>query len=81
MQNGAYSGPTKRGDRRGPVGDSRISDAAKDIDAGRCDLRVPRTTVRHASSLLNRAKTRDEVIAAARSSTRRCRPGGNSPDR
>jgi hypothetical protein len=30
MQNGAYSGPTKRGDSRGPVGDSRISDAAKD---------------------------------------------------
>lgn len=32
-QNGAYYGPTKRGDTRGPVGDSRISDAAKDADA------------------------------------------------
>jgi NAD(P)-dependent dehydrogenase (short-subunit alcohol dehydrogenase family) len=32
-QNGAYYGPTKRGDSRGPVGDSRISDAAKDVDA------------------------------------------------
>ncbi len=33
-QNGAYYGPTKRGDMRGPVGDSRISDAAKDAEAG-----------------------------------------------
>lgn len=32
-QNGAYYGPTKRGDSRGPVGDSRISDAAKNQDA------------------------------------------------
>lgn len=33
-RNGAYYGPTKRGDTRGPVGDSRISDAAKAEDAG-----------------------------------------------
>lgn len=32
-QNGAYYGPTSRGDTRGPVGDSGISDAAKDPDA------------------------------------------------
>lgn len=32
-QNGAYYGPTKRGDIRGPVGDSTISDAAKNQDA------------------------------------------------
>lgn len=33
-QNGGYYGPTKLGDMRGPVGDSRISDSAKDIEAG-----------------------------------------------
>lgn len=32
-QNGAYYGPTKRGDTRGPVGDSRVSDAARDAEA------------------------------------------------
>lgn len=32
-QNGAYYGPTRFGDSRGPVGDSRISDAAKNADA------------------------------------------------
>jgi NAD(P)-dependent dehydrogenase (short-subunit alcohol dehydrogenase family) len=32
-RNGAYYGPTKRGDSRGPVGDSRISDVAKDEEA------------------------------------------------
>ena len=34
-RNGAYYGPTRFGDTRGPVGESRISDAAKDEDAGR----------------------------------------------
>ena len=34
-RNGAYYGPTKFGDARGPVGESRISDAAKDEDAAR----------------------------------------------
>lgn len=29
-RNGAYYGPTKRGDMRGPVGESQISDTAKD---------------------------------------------------
>ena len=29
-RNGAYYGPTRFGDSRGPVGESRISDAAKD---------------------------------------------------
>ncbi len=33
-QNGAYYGPTRFGDSRGPVGDSSISDAAKDAEAG-----------------------------------------------
>lgn len=33
-QNGAYYGPTRLGDSRGPVGDSRISNAADDADAG-----------------------------------------------
>ena len=33
-QNGAYYGPTRFGDSRGPVGDSQISDAAKDPEAG-----------------------------------------------
>ena len=33
-QNGAYYGPTGRGDSRGPVGESRISDAAADEEAG-----------------------------------------------
>ena len=33
--NGAYYGPTRRGDTRGPVGNSRISDAAKNEDDGR----------------------------------------------
>jgi NAD(P)-dependent dehydrogenase (short-subunit alcohol dehydrogenase family) len=33
-QNGAYYGPTRFGDSRGPVGDSQISDAAKDAGAG-----------------------------------------------
>ena len=33
-QNGAYYGPTRFGDSRGPVGDSQISDAAEDADAG-----------------------------------------------
>lgn len=33
-RNGAYYGPTRFGDMRGPVGDSRISDAAKDPQAG-----------------------------------------------
>ena len=32
-QNGAYYGPTRFGDMRGPVGDSRISDAAQDRTA------------------------------------------------
>jgi len=32
-RNGAYYGPTKRGDSRGPVGESRISDAARDPEA------------------------------------------------
>jgi hypothetical protein len=32
-RNGAYYGPTKRGDMRGPVGDSRVSDAAQDREA------------------------------------------------
>jgi NAD(P)-dependent dehydrogenase (short-subunit alcohol dehydrogenase family) len=32
-QNGTYYGPTKRGDTRGPVGESRTSDAANDEDA------------------------------------------------
>ena len=31
--NGAYYGPTKFGDTRGPVGESRISDAARDQEA------------------------------------------------
>ena len=34
-RNGAYYGPTKFGDARGPVGESRISGAARDEDAGR----------------------------------------------
>ena len=29
-QNGAYYGPTRLGDTRGPVGDSQISDPAQD---------------------------------------------------
>lgn len=33
-RNGAYYGPTGRGDSRGPVGESRISDAAADEEAG-----------------------------------------------
>jgi NAD(P)-dependent dehydrogenase (short-subunit alcohol dehydrogenase family) len=33
-QNGAYYGPTKFGDSRGPVGESTISDAAKDLENG-----------------------------------------------
>lgn len=33
-RNGAYYGPTRFGDSRGPVGESRISDAAKDPEAG-----------------------------------------------
>jgi NAD(P)-dependent dehydrogenase (short-subunit alcohol dehydrogenase family) len=33
-RNGAYYGPTGRGDSRGPVGESRISDAATDEAAG-----------------------------------------------
>ena len=33
-QNGAYYGPTRFGDSRGPVGDSKISDAAMDAEAG-----------------------------------------------
>ncbi len=33
-KNGAYYGPTKFGDSRGPVGESRISKAAKDPEAG-----------------------------------------------
>jgi NAD(P)-dependent dehydrogenase (short-subunit alcohol dehydrogenase family) len=33
-QNGAYYGPTKFGDTRGPVGESKISDAAQDVVAG-----------------------------------------------
>ncbi len=33
-QNGAYFGPTKFGDMRGPVGESKISDAAKKVDDG-----------------------------------------------
>ena len=33
-QNGGYYGPTKFGDMRGPVGESRVSDAAKDPAAG-----------------------------------------------
>ena len=33
-RNGAYYGPTRVGDSRGPVGDSTISDAAKDAEAG-----------------------------------------------
>lgn len=33
--NGAYYGPTQLGDTRGPVGDSRISDAAKDLNAAK----------------------------------------------
>lgn len=33
-RNGAYYGPTKLGDSRGPVGESHISDAAKDESAG-----------------------------------------------
>lgn len=32
-RNGAYYGPTRRGDTRGPVGDSRISDVANEADA------------------------------------------------
>lgn len=32
-RNGAYYGPTKSGDTRGPVGDSRTSDAAKNEEA------------------------------------------------
>jgi hypothetical protein len=32
--NGGYYGPTKRGDSRGPVGDSRASETAKDAEAG-----------------------------------------------
>ncbi len=32
--NGAYYGPTKLGETRGPVGDCRISDAAQDVEAG-----------------------------------------------
>ncbi len=33
-RNGAYYGPTGRGESRGPVGESRISDAAADPEAG-----------------------------------------------
>jgi NAD(P)-dependent dehydrogenase (short-subunit alcohol dehydrogenase family) len=33
-RNGAYYGPTRFGDSRGPVGDSSISDTAQDPDAG-----------------------------------------------
>ncbi|MGK0333048.1 MAG: hypothetical protein ACI89G_003148, partial [Minisyncoccia bacterium] len=31
---GAYYGPTKFGGSRGPVGESKISDAAKNVDDG-----------------------------------------------
>lgn len=34
-RNGAYYGPTKLGDTRGPVGESKISDAAQDQAAGK----------------------------------------------
>lgn len=33
-QNGAYYGPTKFGDSRGPVGESKVSDAAKNVENG-----------------------------------------------
>lgn len=33
-RNGAYYGPTKFGDMRGPVGESSISNTAKDVEAG-----------------------------------------------
>lgn len=34
-RNGAYYGPTKFGDSRGPTGESKVSDAAKDPENGR----------------------------------------------
>ena len=33
-RNGAYYGPTERGETRGPVGDSNISDVAMDEESG-----------------------------------------------